>query len=199
MKNEQSSNSVAALEIYKLHVTKITETSHRRVNISRYYILSLSVLILALSALTKGGNILANDNSPIDPETFNWLIVSFGTIGTFLTWSWILNILGYLRSNSHRYKIAKRLEADLDFDFIEKLDRSQAGESRKESITYFDLAFHELFAPFTFCFAFILLTTFGLWQFSASDIINLYICVALVTIALPIIVLHLKKKGDKND
>ena len=40
-------NAETYLEIYKLQMNTITETSNRRINVNRYYILALSVLVLA--------------------------------------------------------------------------------------------------------------------------------------------------------
>lgn len=46
------------MEIYKIHAETINNASDRRINVSRYYILALSVLILALSAILRGGDFL---------------------------------------------------------------------------------------------------------------------------------------------
>ena len=46
------------LEIYKLHFDKMNEMSNRRVSVNRYYILALSVIVLALSALLRSGDFI---------------------------------------------------------------------------------------------------------------------------------------------
>lgn len=165
------------MEIYKIHAGTINNASDRRINVSRYYILALSVLILALSAILRGGDFLglsdgSDHENGIDKQLIGVIMLVIGALGIFLSISWFANMRGYLHSNSNRYMIIKNLEYKLPYQFIQ----SVWGKVYKEPlyrkyddgnntyIPYFKLSFHELFAPCIFFIGFLLLATFGIYQ-----------------------------------
>lgn len=157
-------NAETYLEIYKLQMNTITETSNRRINVNRYYILALSVLVLALSVIVRGGNTLAEifnvQIKEILDSTFIGLSALItGVLGLLLTLSWIKNIVGYLHSNSNRYEIIKNLECLLPYKFIQSMWKLNPNGKHKK---YLNFASHELLTPSVFCLGFVLLTVFGI-------------------------------------
>ena len=164
--NHQKSDQY--LEIHKLHFDKMNEMSNRRVNVNRYYILALSVIILALTTLLRSGDFLStifigssgNGDLSIDLIALSMCII--GILGGMLSNSWTKNVLGYLETSSHRYEVIKQMECELEYCFINKAyDRISDGD---KDIEYFSLAFHELYAPLIFEFGFTVLLFFGIFQ-----------------------------------
>lgn len=157
------------LEIYKLHFNNMNEMSNRRVNVNRYYILALSVIILALSTLIRSGDFLSviftgsNGNSNLSGDLVALSMCIIGLLGAMLSESWIRNILGYLITSSHRYEVIKQLECNLDYNFIKKA-YNRIDPKVEDTKSYFSLANHELHAPLIFQFGFTLLTVFGLLE-----------------------------------
>ena len=142
------------LEIYKLQIDTITKISDRRVNVSRYYIFAISALILALSVISSS-DFLENlkPTSIESPESAekskdaseNTEIITFamgitGLLGSALTFSWILNMLGYLISNTKRYQKIADLETRLPYQFTKPMWHSTGCSkvSVPEAIVLFD-------------------------------------------------------------
>lgn len=152
------------LEIYKIHSDIITQTSNRRVNVNRYYVLALSVIVLALSAILRGGDILSDffaghngtDNSNIDIHIIGYIVCITSILGMFLSASWIVNVYGYLRTNSKRYNIINVIENMLSRK-LSDVSQNSNGSIVSYPKDYFNLAFHEAYAPviFTIGFAFL--------------------------------------------
>ena len=173
------------LEIYKLQVNTITETSNRRINVSRYYILALSVLVLALSVVVRGGSVLLEilvdaKNFKINPQHIGISVIITGILGSLLTFSWIKNMVGYLHSNSNRYEIIKELECFLPYQFTKSMWKLIPNGSYKK---YLNLAGHELLAPSVFCNGFLLLTAFGVCIGFSLDVKYAYCFFAVIAIA----------------
>lgn len=165
-----NSDTETYLEIYKLQMNTITETSNRRINVNRYYILALSVLVLALSVALKSGSeligIVNPSNLDLNSKSIALSVAVTGVLGSILTWSWLLNMVGYLRSNNKRYEVIKHLECSLPYQFIQSVWKLLPVEVNKK---YFDFALHELFTPFVFCSGFMMLAVFGFYRCFSED------------------------------
>lgn len=176
------------LEIYKLHFSNMNEMSNRRVNVNRYYILALSVIILALTALLRSGGLLsvvfagASEKVGLSPKVAALSMCLIGVLGAMLSESWLRNILGYLDTTSNRYEVIKELECKLKYDFIKKsYDRMH-----QKAEFYFPLAFHELHAPFIFQLGFTTLIAISVYPLVESKIG--YILSVCVIISLIIVI-----------
>ena len=156
-------NAETYLEIYKLQTDTITKTSDRRVNVSRYYIFAISALVLALSVVSSSE--FLEIINPIDFEKSNsegsksiaFSLGVTGGLGSILTFSWLLNMFGYLSSNSKRYEKIKDLECYLPYQFTKSMGLDFGGSDKK----YFYFARHELLAPLVFCVGFTIFALFG--------------------------------------
>ena len=205
--NEQI-NSELYFEIYKLHLDKITNASNRRVDVNKYYILALSILILVLSAVMRGGDVLFGvvngtpDKSILDNNLIGVVIMTIGMLGSMLSSSWMKDISSYLYSNSNRYEVIKGMESmenRLPYNFTEEIwkliDREshihQLKRDKQGEISYWDLSFHGLYAPSIFGLGFILLMTFGAWLILNKDV---YISYAVSTLSC---VFFIYKLGSK--
>ena len=180
------------MEIYKLQVQTITETSNRRTNVNRYYILALSVLALALSAVMRGSDVLfnsadsANSTKVFDRDSIGIVIMVIGMLGGMLSYSWIRNISRYLYANSNRYEAIKKLECKMShsfindmWDFIKKREHHiKQNPNNGEDITYFQLSLHDVYAPFIFSLGFIMLMIFGAWHVSAETLFLQFFLIA---------------------
>ncbi len=160
------------LDIYKLHFDNMNEMSNRRVNVNRYYILALSVIILALTALLRSGGLLSvvfagsSEKVNLSPKVMALSMCLIGILGAMLSESWLRNILGYLDTTSNRYEVIKELECKLKYDFIKKsYDRMH-----QDAELYFPLAFHELHAPFIFQLGFTILIVIGIYPLVENKI-----------------------------
>lgn len=172
------------LEIYKLQMDVITNTSNRRINVNRYYILALSVLVLALSVIVRGGSTLAEifniQIKEILDSTFIGLSVLItGVLGLLLTLSWIKNIVGYLHSNSNRYEIIKDLECCLPYQFTQSTWKlNPNGENKK----YLHFAVHEVLTPTVFCLGFLFSIIFGVCVSLSLDVEYMYCFFVLIAV-----------------
>ncbi len=156
------------LEIYKLHFNHMNEMSNRRVNVNRYYILALSIIVLALTALFRSGDFLSaiftgsNGHDNLSSNLIALSICIVGILGGMLSDSWTKNVLGYLETNSHRYEVIKHMECNLEYSFINKAYARIS--DRDEGAEYFSLALHELYAPLIFQLGFTVLLFLGVFQ-----------------------------------
>lgn len=189
----QSSNGDRGiyLEIYKLQIDTITKISDRRVNVSRYYIFAISALILALSVVSSSEFLEIikttspksfesseksedsknesedSKNESEDSKSITFAMGVMGGLGSILTFSWILNMLGYLISNTKRYERIKNLETLLPYQFTKSIWKStpKRNASKGNTKKYFDFAAHELLTPFVFCLGFTMLSLYGFCEF----------------------------------
>lgn len=168
------------LEIYKLQIDAITKISDRRVNVSRYYIFAISALILALSVVSSS-DFLEVFRSPIigtaesaesskdtSEKTQSILLVTgiVGLLGSVLTFSWVLNMRGYLISSTKRYKKVADLESRLPYQFTKSIWQPTSNGKNKQ---YLNFAFHELITPFVFFFVFTMLSVYAFCEFFVVD------------------------------
>ncbi len=190
-----NSDTETYLEIYKLQMNTITETSNRRINVSRYYILALSVLVLALSVVVRGGSTLVEifkiGDFNLNSRHVGLSVIITGVLGSLLTLSWIMNMVGYLRSNSNRYETIKKLERFLPYQFTKSMWKRMPGGNYKK---YLNFASHELYTPSVFCLGFVLLTVFGVCLSFSLDIEYMYIffVVSVVTASILFLRFHLE-------
>ena len=187
------------LEIYKLQMDVITNTSNRRINVNRYYILALSVLVLALSVALKSGSeligIVNPSNLDLNSKSIAFAVAATGVLGSILTWSWLLNMVGYLHSNNKRYEVIKVLECSLPYQFIQSVWKLMPVEVNKK---YFDFAFHELLAPFVFCLGFMMLAIFGFYVYFFGDSKHLSFLFIAGAVILIVLFYKVSSKGRKE-
>lgn len=179
-------NAETYLEIYKLQMNTITETSNRRINVNRYYILALSVLVLALSVIVRGGSTLADIfnveiKEALDSTFIGLSVLITGVLGLLLTLSWIKNIVGYLHSNSNRYEIIKNLECLLPYQFIQSMWKLNPNGKRKK---YLNFAVHEVLTPTVFCLGFLFSIVFGVCVSLSLDVKYMYWFFALIAVTV---------------
>lgn len=191
------------LEIYKLHADIITQTSNRRVNVNRYYVLALSVIVLALSAILRGGDILSDffagsngsDNSNIDIHIIGYIVCITSILGMFLSASWIVNVYGYLRTNSNRYNIINVIENILSHK-LDDISQNCNGSIVSYPKEYFSLAFHESYAPVIFTIGFTFLAMAGSILFiDGKWVLVIPIIPIIFGILMYIFLYYLKEKG----
>lgn len=187
LNSSDNSNYAQYLEIYKLYVNTITEMSNRRVNVNRYYVLALSVIVLALSAILRGGNMIldfftGNNNMTNElggnMDIIGYIVFITSVLAIFLSISWLRNILGYLKTNSKRYKIVNNIESVIHckIDNVFQISSEFASGYPKN---YFSSAFHETITPIIFAVGFSCLTIIGSKLFTDSRWV---LCVPLVVI-----------------
>ena len=149
------------LDIYKLQVEMLNESSNRRVNVNRYYMYAMSFLVLALSAFiaNKSGifNIGAATSSTNEVSSLfiSFALCGISLLGAAITESWIQNASGYLRSNSNREEIIRSLEVELPYSFHERM------YGLEDNTDYIQLAHHELYAPLIFRTGFLIVVFIG--------------------------------------
>ncbi len=179
-----NSDTETYLEIYKLQMNVITNTSDRRINVNRYYILALSVFVLALSVIVRGGGTLAEIFNVQIKEVLNSTFIGrsvliTGVLGLLLTLSWIKNIIGYLHSNSNRYEIIKKLERLLPYQFTRSMWKLNSNGKHKK---YLNFAAHEVLTPTVFCLGFLLSIVFGVCVSLSLGVGYMYSFFVLITV-----------------
>ena len=88
-----------------------------------------------------------------------WLIVTVGVTGIALSWSWYVSVDYYLRLNSRKYKVLKKLEEKLAYQFY-KEEWDRLGKDRSYQ-TYWQLALNQLSVPILFFTIFTILLWVG--------------------------------------
>ena len=187
------------LEIYKLHANIITETSNRRVNVSRYYILALSVLVLALSGIIRIGT-YEKIGILISNMSIGIGMAVIGVLGILISYSWLKNMSGYLRVNSEKYKLIQNLESYLPYKFFQGewgfVSKNDDGSSK----TYWELAINELYTPPIFGLGFSFLMLLGLIQIVQNS--THYFAAILLTVIVVIVYwekFHNMVRGYENE
>ncbi len=189
------------LEIYKLHFDNMNKMSDRRVNVNRYYILALSIIILALTALFRSADFLSaiftgsNGHEHLSSNLIAFSICFVSILGGMLSDSWTKNVLGYLETNSHRYEVIKHIECNLEYSFINKAYARIS--DRDEGTEYFSLALHELYAPLIFQLGFTVLLFLGVFQmitFESKYMIPISLMVFLIFVYFIVVFLELRSR-----
>ena len=151
-------NQNQLLEIYKLHAQLTNHMSNRRASASRFYQLALSGLFIVFFTFVQHkGQILPKELS--DKLTIDILMLGLGCVGLILSWIWFVSIDVYLDAISRKYEVLKKLESQLDFQFLTD-EWELLGETRKEH-SYRRLAMREVFLPYFFYGGFFLLFVIG--------------------------------------
>lgn len=146
------------LEIYKLHVQQTNNMSNRRTTTSRFYQFALSgVLLIFFTVVQHKDKILPKELS--DKLTAETLMIGLGYVGLLLSWIWFVSIDVYLDAISRKYDVLKKLESQLEFQFITE-EWELLGEKRKKH-SYRRLAMREVFLPYFFYSIFFLLFFIG--------------------------------------
>ena len=146
------------LEIYKLHVQQTNNMSNRRAAASRFYQLALSGLFIVFFTFVQHkGQILPKELS--DKLTIGFLMCGFGYAGLHLSWIWFISIDVYLDAISRKYDVLKKLETQLEFQFLTE-EWELLDEKRKKQ-SYRKLAAREVFLPYFFFGIFFLLFIIG--------------------------------------
>ena len=147
------------LEIYKLHVQQTNNMSNRRTTTSRFYQLTLSgVLLIFFTVVQHKDKILSKELS--DFLTAETLMISLGYVGLMLSWTWFVSIDVYLDAISRKYDVLKKIESQLQFQFLTE-EWKLLGEKRKKH-SYRRLASREVFLPYFFYWVFFLLFVIGI-------------------------------------
>ena len=82
-----------------------------------------------------------------------------GGVGLLLSWIWFVSIDVYLDAISRKYEVLKKLESQLEFQFL--IDEWELlGETRKKH-SYRRLAMREVFLPYLFYVGFFSLFVIG--------------------------------------
>ena len=146
------------LEIYKLQAQLTNNMSNRRTTTSRFYQLALSgVLLIFFTMVQHKDKILPKELS--DKLTAETLMIGLGYVGLFLSWIWFVSIDVYLDAISRKYEVLKKLESQLEFQFITE-EWELLGEKRKKH-SYKRLAMREVFLPYFFYGVFFFLFFIG--------------------------------------
>ena len=151
-------NQYQLLEIYKLHMQQTNNMSNRRAAASRFYQLALSGLFIVFFTFVQHkGQILPKELS--DKLTIDILMSGLGCVGLLLSWIWFVSIDVYLDAISRKYEVLKKLESQLEFQFLTE-EWELLGEKRKKH-NYRRLAMREVFLPYLFYGGFFLLFVIG--------------------------------------
>ena len=146
------------LEIYKLHMQQTNNMSNRRAAASRFYQLALSGLFIVFFTFVQHkGQILPKELS--DKLTVDVLMFGLGFAGLFLSWTWFVSIDVYLDAISRKYEVLKKLESQLEFQFL--TEEWELLDEKRKKHSYRRLAEREVFLPHFFYAVFFLLFVFG--------------------------------------
>ena len=155
---QTKTNQDQLLEIYKLHAQLTNHMSNRRASASRFYQLALSGLFIVFFTFVQHkGQILPKELS--DKLTIGFLMCGFGFAGLHLSWIWFISIDVYLDAISRKYDALKKLETQLEFQFLTE-EWELLDEKRKKQ-SYRKLAAREVFLPYFFFVIFFLLFIIG--------------------------------------
>ena len=155
---QTKTNQDQLLEIYKLHAQLTNHMSNRRASASRFYQLALSGLFIVFFTFAQHkGQILPKELS--DKLTTGFLMCGFGYAGLHLSWIWFISIDVYLGTISRKYEVLKKLESQLEFQFLTE-EWELLDEKRKKQ-SYRQLAAREVFLPSFFFTIFFLLFIIG--------------------------------------
>ena len=132
--------------------------SNRRAAASRFYQLALSGLFIVFFTFVQHkGQILPKELS--DKLTIDILMFGLGCVGLFLSWIWFVSIDVYLDAISRKYKVLKKLESQLEFQFL--TDEWELLDEKRKKHSYRRLAMREVFLPYFFYTGFFLLFVIG--------------------------------------
>ena len=140
---EQSESSRDQLiEIYKLQSQLAISISNRRTTIHKFYLLLMSGLALIIPAFFKF------PTGVRDQLSIEFLVISIGVLGIFLSVTWFVLINSNLRLSMLKYESLKNLEDKLEYQFFREEWKllSEYGKNK----TYWEISYVELFMPILF-------------------------------------------------
>ena len=140
---EQSESSRDQLiEIYKLQSQLAVSISNRRTTIHKFYLLLMSGLALIIPAFFKF------PTGVRDQLSIEFLVISIGVLGIFLSVTWFVLINSNLRLSMLKYESLKNLEDKLEYQFFREEWKllSEYGKNK----TYWEISYVELFMPILF-------------------------------------------------
>ena len=190
---QTKTNQDQLLEIYKLHAQLADSVSTRRTTINRFYQVILSGLTLIFLALLQRKKSIIPEELSID--TINQYMLDFiieqfavvlGFFGSTLAMLWSITIDTYLRLNSRKYEVLKKLEAKLEYQFFTQ-EWELLGEKEKHH-TYGRLALTEIFVPIAFNLFFAAVTMFGIMK-TSKDIQLVILIIPIATVVISFVVL----------
>ena len=180
------------LEIYKLHTQIANSVSTRRITINRFYQVILSGLTLISFALLQRKTSVIPEELSIDAINqyqLDFIIEQFavflGVIGSSLSGIWSITIDTYLRVNSRKYEVLKKLETKLEYQFFTQ-EWELLGEKEKHQ-TYRQLALNETCVPVVFNIFFAAVTMFGILK-TSKDILLLFLIIPIVSVVISVII-----------
>ena len=189
---QTKTNQDQLLEIYKLHTQIANNVSTRRTTINRFYQVILSGLTLIFLALLQRKKGVIPEELSID--AINQYMVDFiieqfavflGVIGSTLSGLWSITIDTYLRVNSRKYEVLKKLEAKLEYQFFTQ-EWELLGEKEKHR-TYRQLALNETCVPVVFNVFFAGVTMFGILK-TSKDILLPFLIIPIVSFIISVVI-----------
>lgn len=190
------------LEIYKLHTQIANNVSTRRTAINRFYQVILSGLTLIfLVLLQRKTGVIPRELSfdVINQYKLDSIIELFavflGFFGSCLAWLWAMTIDNYLRLNSRKYEVLKKLEAKLEYQFFTQ-EWELLGEKGKH-FTYRRLAFTEILVPVAFNLFFTTVTLVGGFKTSHSILLFPNLIMSIGFLVMSFVILFRPDPGTK--
>ena len=101
----------------------------------------------------------------------------FGYAGLYLSWIWFISIDVYLDAISRKYEVLKKLESQLEFQFL--TEEWELLEEKRKKQSYRKLAAREVFLPYFFFGIFFLLFIIG-----SLKTIDVYLFLPLILISV---------------
>lgn len=141
------------VEIYKLHAQLINDISNRQTATSRFYATLMSaLLVIFFTFLQRQEDLFPAD---IDRKTIiGYSMLIMGYLGILLSLIWAFSIRFYNSMISYKYKVLKKLETKLEFQFFAHEWKNV--DKRISGIPYQLLPKVEILIPYFFLFLFIL-------------------------------------------
>ena len=181
------------LEIYKLHTQIANSVSTRRTTINRFYQVILSGLtLISFALLQRKISVIPDDLSinVINQAILDLIIGQFtrylGFFGSIFSVLWSITIDAYLRVNSRKYEVLKKLEAKLEYQFFTQ-EWELLGEKEKHH-TYRRLALHEIYVPLGFNLFFTMVTYLSILKKSNDQILLPYLIIHILFLAISLII-----------
>ena len=112
--------------------------------------------------------------------------VYLGIFGSIFSVLWSITIDAYLRVNSRKYEVLKKLEAKLEYQFFTQ-EWELLGEKGKHH-TYRRLALNEICVPLAFNFFFAMVTCLGILKKSNDQILLPSLIIHILILAIPFLI-----------
>ena len=184
---------IQLLEIYKLHAQLANSVSTRRTTMNRFYQVILSGLMLISFAILQRKISVIPDELSIDvinqailDNIIGYFAVYLGIFGSIFSVLWSITIDAYLRVNSRKYEVLKKLEAKLEYQFFTQ-EWELLGEKGKHD-TYKRLALNEICVPLAFNVFFAMVTCLGILKKSNDRILLISLIMHILFLAISFLI-----------